>query len=231
MHRPIAPAQLFDRPDIGENKSMLGTNSRTLAVNRLRTGHYYLADGQVLLANNFQKLGSSERVYVHVFRNLRHVTAVGGLVEDDVDIAQGVGHGRPIAHIALQKLDLIGNPGRLAATMRLWFEIVEHADLPSVGHEQVGDVRTDEAGPARDESAFSFLCHTPRRVALRPLQGNRLEGRALSRPTIMGRHGRHPLSLDWPDSMAAFSLDNLSKKALRVWRCPFSRVYAQNFLT
>src|SRR5712671_6423951 len=109
MNRPITRAQLFDWANIGKNESVLGTNSRALAVNRLGTGYHDFADRKILLANDFKELSRSERVYMHILRDLRHVPAVCGLVKDDIDIAQGFIHRRAVAHIALDKLDLIGN--------------------------------------------------------------------------------------------------------------------------
>jgi hypothetical protein len=40
----------------------------------------------------------------------------------------------------MNELSLLVDPGRLSATMSLWFQIIECPDLPAIIHEKIHDV-------------------------------------------------------------------------------------------
>ena len=80
---------------------------------------------------------------MNIFRNLGHVPAVSGLVKDDVDLIQRGGDRFAIADVAFDEFHFRVDPSRLAAAMRLWFEIIEHPNVPAFVHEQIGNVRPD----------------------------------------------------------------------------------------
>src|SRR5438067_2736348 len=84
MHLPIAVAQLLHRTQHRKNQSMFRTIARAFAVDSLRAGDHDFLNRQVFLADDLEYLGRAERIYMHKFRNLWHVTAVGGLVKNDV---------------------------------------------------------------------------------------------------------------------------------------------------
>jgi hypothetical protein len=86
---------------------------------------------QVLLANDFQHLRGAEAVNAHVFRNLRHVTAVGRLVKDNVDAPQRGTHRLAIGYVAFDEFGVVSDPGRLSVAMRLRLEVVQDADAPA----------------------------------------------------------------------------------------------------
>src|SRR5581483_135003 len=104
--------------------------------------------------NDLEHLCGAERIHVHVFRDLGHVTAVGRLVKDDVDLIQSGGDRCAIPDVALDKFRAFVDPRRLAAFVRVRLEIIEYANLPAFAHEKIDNVRTDQAGAAGNESAF-----------------------------------------------------------------------------
>src|SRR5205823_14910373 len=55
----------------------------------LRRSDHDFFDWQVLFANDLQHLRGTEAVNPNVFRDLRHVPAVGRLVENHVDVREG----------------------------------------------------------------------------------------------------------------------------------------------
>src|SRR5205085_8655748 len=104
-----------DRPDIWKYKSMGWTHPRTFAVHRLRTRHYDLADGQVFLTDHLEHERSAERIYLHILGDLRHVTAVSRLMENNIDIFNCSGNRLSIPNIALEKFGFGVNPVRPAS--------------------------------------------------------------------------------------------------------------------
>jgi hypothetical protein len=76
-------------------------------------------------------------------------------VEDDVDAAHQLAHERRVADVALDDLDVaVGQrPGQVLAAAA--HEVVEHDDLARLLlDDEVGDVRADHAGAARDQHAI-----------------------------------------------------------------------------
>ena len=138
---------------------MLGAGHRPLAVNRLRTRHDDLFDGQVVLADHLQQLRGAETVYVDVLGNFGHVAAVRALVEDHVDVRHRRADRRPVGQVAPHELGLRIDPGGFAVPVGLGFEVVQDPDGPAFADEEVGDVGTDQAGPAGDEGAFCVGGH------------------------------------------------------------------------
>ena len=128
--------------------------ARALAVNRLRARNDYLSYRKVFLANDFQHLRRSERIHVHVFGNFRHVTAICRLMKNDINIAQHVFSCVAITEIALHKFCIAIDPGRLAALVRIRFQIVENSYAPALPHEQIRDMRTDQTGAPSNQCVF-----------------------------------------------------------------------------
>src|SRR5881409_1918008 len=140
MRLPIAFAQLFHRPYRRKNQSMFRTIAGPFAVNSLRARNDNLLNRQGFLADHFEHLGSAERIHVHKFCDLWHVTAVGSLVEDDVDLVERGGNRVTITQITVNEFRLLVDPSRLSAAMSLWFQIIERPDLPAVIHQKAHDV-------------------------------------------------------------------------------------------
>ncbi len=59
-----------------------------------------------------------------------------------------------ILHVADAELRGRVDPLRLAVLVRLRLEVIENADCPALAHQQVDDVRADEAGASGNECAF-----------------------------------------------------------------------------
>ena len=92
---------------------------------------------------------------MHKFRNLGHVTAVRGLVKNDVDLVECSSDRIPIPHVALDKFRLPIDPRWPSAAMRLRFKIIKRAYSPAFVHETVDNVRADQACATSDQGAFS----------------------------------------------------------------------------
>src|SRR5947209_16497197 len=103
---------------------------------------------------------------MNVLRNLGHVTAVGRLVKDDVDLVERGDARVAIAHVTVDKLGAIVDPCGLSSLVRLRLEIVENAHGPALAHEKIDDVGADEPHAAGDKRAFT---HATGRLALRLL--------------------------------------------------------------
>jgi hypothetical protein len=80
---------------------------------------------------------------MHIFRNLGHVTAVRGLVKDNINPVERSGNLTAITHVALNEFRLGIYPGRLAAAVRLRFEIIQRAHLPTFAHEKINNMGAD----------------------------------------------------------------------------------------
>ncbi len=91
-----------------------------------------------MFPDDLEHLGSAETIYPHIFRDLRHVTAVRRLMKHDVDVAQSSGDSLPIGNIAFAELDVIANPGRFAFSVRLRLKIIENPNPPAFAFQQVG---------------------------------------------------------------------------------------------
>src|SRR6266481_4209215 len=91
-----------------------------------------------------------------VLRDLGHVSAVSSLVKHDVDLVERGADRFTIAHVALHEFHVIRYPRGFSPAMRLRFKVIKDSDAPSFTHEQVCDVRTNQASTAGDECAF---CH------------------------------------------------------------------------
>ena len=73
-------------------------------------------------------------------------------MHDRVDAFDGAAECVGVADVADDELDLGGEVfGPLAAAVYLRREVVERAHAVPVREQLVGEVRADEAGPARDE--------------------------------------------------------------------------------
>ena len=98
---------------------------------------------------------------MNVLHDLRHVTAVGRLVKDDVDLVERGSDSFAIAQIAFHEFDPLVNPSWPAAAVSLRFEIVEHANFPTFAHKQISDVRSNQASTAGNERAFPMAFAHP----------------------------------------------------------------------
>ena len=67
---------------------MLRAFAGAFAINSLRARSHDFFDRQLFLPDYFEHLCGAERVHVHKFCHLGHVTAVRSLVKDDVDLIQ-----------------------------------------------------------------------------------------------------------------------------------------------
>src|SRR5262245_25005480 len=127
------------------------------AVNGLRAGNDDLFDREIVLPNDFKHLCCAERIHMHILRNLRHVTAVRGLVKNNVDSIERSSNRIAIPYVALNEFRLGIYPCRLSATVRLRFEIIQGPHLPTLLHKSVYNMRADQARCASDECAFHHL--------------------------------------------------------------------------
>jgi hypothetical protein len=94
---------------------------------------------------------------VHIFGNLRHVTAVRGLMENNVDSLERSSNRIAIPHVALDEFRFGIYPRRFSAAVRLRLEIIQSAHLPAFAHEKIDNVRADQTRGASDECAFHHL--------------------------------------------------------------------------
>jgi hypothetical protein len=78
------------------------------------------------------------------------------LVEDNLYVVQRVRDGFSIGQIAFDELDVVPDPRRLAAPMRLRLEVIENPDLPAFSLQRLGHMRTNQAGTAGNQSSFSL---------------------------------------------------------------------------
>src|SRR6185437_1648652 len=125
----------------------------------LRAGDENFFDGQPVIADELEHLRGAETVDENVLRHLRHVAAVGRLVEDDVDVLQRGQHRCGILHVAVHELGGGVDPRRLAKFVRVGLEVVEDANAPSFANQQVDNVRADKARASGDESALLVSSH------------------------------------------------------------------------
>src|SRR5436190_21729893 len=98
---------------------------------------------------------------MHIFRDLWHVTAVRGLVKNDVNPVQRSGNRITIPDVALDEFGVGIYPCRLSAAVCLRLEIIQRAHLPTFAHEKIDNVRADQTRGTGDECAFHFIlfCH------------------------------------------------------------------------
>jgi hypothetical protein len=92
---------------------------------------------------------------MHIFRNLGHVTAVCGLVKNNVNPIERSGNCIAVPHVALDKFRPGIYPCRLATSVRLRLEIIQGAHLPTFAHEKIDNMRTNQTSGASDKRVFS----------------------------------------------------------------------------
>ena len=73
----------------------------------------------------------AKAIDLDVFRDLRHVAAVGRLMKDDIDVPERRGHRGTIAQIAFDELGVARDPGWFSSAVSLRLEIVEDAHRPT----------------------------------------------------------------------------------------------------
>src|SRR4029077_520880 len=93
---------------------------------------------------------------MHVFRDLRHITAVRGLVKNNVDLIERGSNRIAIPHVAQDEFRLGIYPCRLSAAVRLRLEIIQRAHLPAFAHKKIDNMRADQTRSASDECAFHW---------------------------------------------------------------------------
>ena len=96
---------------------------------------------------------------MHKFRDLRHVTAVRGLVKNNVDPVERGSDRIAIPHVALDEFRLGIYPCRLSAAVRLRLEIIQRANRPAFAHEKIDNVRADQTRAASDECALRHTAY------------------------------------------------------------------------
>ena len=138
---------------------MFRATARAFAVDRLGAGDNDLFDRQIFFTNDFEHLCSSERIHMHIFRDLGHVPAVSRLMENDIDISQSLSDRLAIAQIPLLEVGLFIDPRRFAAFMRVRLDVIENAHAPSFFDEQVCQVGSDQSRPACDQRPLRILAH------------------------------------------------------------------------
>ncbi len=74
------------------------------------------------------------------FGDLRHVTTVGRLMEDDIDPIQRPFPIPPITDIAADEVDLRGDPGGFAMAVGLPLQAIQHTHVPALRQRRVHDV-------------------------------------------------------------------------------------------
>ena len=77
-------------------------------------------------------------------------------MKDYVDAVESGTDGIAIADISFDELDRCRNPGWFPAAVGVRLEIIEHANFPAFGDEQIGEMRADEARATGNKRA-SFL--------------------------------------------------------------------------
>jgi hypothetical protein len=80
-------------------------------------------------------------------------------MKDNVDLVEGGCDRVAVTHIAFNKLNGRIDPRGFTATMRVWLEVIEHANFPALTHEKIGQMRPDKAGATGNESAFAISRH------------------------------------------------------------------------
>src|ERR1700736_4265535 len=80
-------------------------------------------------------------------------------MKNDVDLVERSGNGCAVAQIALDEFGSFVDPRRLAAAMRLRFEIIQDANFPTLTYEQIANVRPNQSGATGDKCAFFVLRH------------------------------------------------------------------------
>jgi hypothetical protein len=103
---------------------------------------------------------------MHIFHNFRHVTAIRGLVKNNVYPIERGSNRIAIPHVTLDEFRVGIYPGRLSAAVRLRLEIIQRAHLPTFAHEKIDNMRPDQTRGASDECAF---CHANERLSTQPL--------------------------------------------------------------
>ena len=73
-----------------------------------------------------------------VFRDFGHVPAVGRLMENDIDIRQGLSHRLAIAQVPVHEVGAAVDPRRRAALVRVGLDVIQDPHAPSFFDEQVG---------------------------------------------------------------------------------------------
>src|SRR6266513_1083368 len=99
-----------------------------------------------------------------VFRDLGHESAVSSLVKDDVNVVERGANRFAVAQVAFNEFHLIRYPHRFSAAMRLWLKIIQHAHFPALTHQQIRNMRADQARATGHKGAFSMLRHDTRSV-------------------------------------------------------------------
>ncbi len=112
-----------------------------------------------MVADELQHLRGAEAVDEDVLRHLRHVAAIGCLVEHDVYVLQRGQHRRGVLYVALYELGGRINPGGASELVGIGLEVIEDADAPAFTNKEVHDVRADEARASGDERALLMSSH------------------------------------------------------------------------
>ncbi len=159
MHLKVSGTQLFGGTKQRYNVPVDLTVCCAFAVDCLRTGDDDFLDGQLVIADDLQHLSGAEAVHENVLGHLGHVAAVGCFMEDDVDVGQRGVHRLVVLNVPLAELGCRMDPFGLTVLVGLGLQIVQDADLPAFLHEEIDDVRTNQASPTCYEGSFPMHGH------------------------------------------------------------------------
>src|SRR4029079_6050242 len=185
------------------------TIASAFAVNGLRGCDDDLFDRQILLANDLEHLRGAETVNPNVFCDFRHVAAVRRLVEHYVDVTQGGADRFAVGHVALDELDLVRDPGWFAFAMGLRLEVIQDAHCPPFASQEIGQVRTNQSGTARDQGSFRVGLHRTDslgQIRVRPSRSSNVE----RNPRVAGASK--------PPALLPFAPNNSAQSWARVTR-------------
>ena len=163
---------------------MFRTLAGPLAVNSLGARNNDLPNRQGFLADHFKHLRSTKRIHMHKFCDLRHVTPVGSLVKNDIDLVERGGDRVAITQIAVNEFRLLVDPRWYSAAMSLWFQIVERPNLPAIVHEQIHHMPVTSIGGFKRIAELAGGARFPAKL-LRALQ------RCQGDPEMVKRVGLH----------------------------------------
>src|SRR5947209_10920581 len=92
---------------------------------------------------------------MHVFRNFRHVPAIRRLMKYHVDPVERSSDRSAVANIAFNEFGFRIDPAGLSEPVCIRLEVVQDSNLPTLANQEIGQMRSDQAGSAGNERASS----------------------------------------------------------------------------
>src|SRR5262249_28744350 len=111
---------------------------------------------KIFLSNNFEHLCCAKRIYMHIFCDLWHVTAVRSLVKNYFDPIERSRNRIAVSDVPLDEFRAGIYPRRLSTSVSLGFEVIQYAHLPPFAHEKIDNVRADQTRGASDKCVLHF---------------------------------------------------------------------------